>query len=145
VGVPYKSSNEMMLSIAGGQSLFAIADGPPTVPLVQGGKVRALAVTGAQRSSELPDVPSMAEAGYPDVNIGLWSGLFVSINTPPAILKKLDDAARRALADPGVREKLKAMAVDPDGGPGEEFRKRIEADITRFADVVKAANLKFEE
>jgi tripartite-type tricarboxylate transporter receptor subunit TctC len=145
VAVPYKSSNEMMLSIAGGQSLFAIADGPPTVPLVQGGKVRALAVTGAQRSSELPNVPSMAEAGYPDVNIGLWSGLFVSASTPPTILKKLDDAARRAMADPGVREKLKAMAVDPGGGPGEEFRKRIEADITMFADVVKAANLKFEE
>src|SRR5499427_9432643 len=145
VAVPYKSSNEMMLSIAGGQSLFAIADGPPTVPLVQGGKVRALAVTGSQRSSELPGVPSMAEAGYPDVNIGLWSGLFVSANTPPAILKKLDDAARRAMADPGVREKLKAMAVDPGGGPSEEFRKRIEADITKFADIVKAANLKFEE
>jgi tripartite-type tricarboxylate transporter receptor subunit TctC len=145
VAVPYKSSNEMMLSIAGGQSLFAIADGPPTVPLVQGGKVRALAVTGSQRSSELPDVPSMAEAGYPDVDIGLWSGLFVSANTPPAIVKKLDDAARRAMADPGVREKLKAMAVDPGGGPGEEFRKRIEADIQMFADVVKAANLKFEE
>ena len=145
VAVPYKSSNEMMLSIAQGQSLFSIADGPPTVPLVQGKKIRALAVTGSERSSELPDVPSMAEAGYPDVNIGLWSGLFVSVNTPPAIVKKLDDAARRALADPGVREKLKGMAVDPGGGPGEEFRKRIEHDITMFGDVVKAANLKFED
>ena len=145
VAVPYKSSNEMMLSIAGGQSLFAIADGPPTVPLVQGGKVRALAVTGSKRSSELPDVPSMAEAGYPDVNIGLWSGLFVSANTPPTIVKKLADATRRALADAGVREKLKAMAVDPGGGPGEEFRQRIETDIQMFSDVVKTANLKFEE
>jgi tripartite-type tricarboxylate transporter receptor subunit TctC len=145
VAVPYKSSNEMMLSIAGGQSLFSIADGPPTVPLVQGNKIRALAVTGSQRSSELPDVPSMAEAGYPEVNIGLWSGLFASANTPPAIVKKLDDAARRALADAGVREKLKAMAVDPGGGPGEEFRKRIDGDIKMFAEIVKAANLKFEE
>jgi tripartite-type tricarboxylate transporter receptor subunit TctC len=145
VAVPYKSSNEMMLSIAGGQSLFSIADGPPTVPLVQGNKIRALAVTGSQRSSELPDVPSMAEAGYPEVNIGLWSGLFVSANTPPAIAKKLDDAARRALADAGVREKLKAMAVDPGGGSGEEFRKRIDGDIKMFAEIVKAANLKFED
>jgi len=145
VAVPYKSSNEMMLSIAGGQTLFAIADGPPTVPLVQGGKIRALAVTGPERSSELPGVPSMAEAGYPEVNIGLWSGLFVSVNTPPAIVKKLDDAARRALANAGVREKLKAMAVDPGGGPGEEFRTRIEGDIKLFADVAKAAKLQFEE
>ena len=127
VAVPYKSSNEMMLSVAGGNTLFSIADGPPTVPLVQGGKIRALAVTGSERSSELPDVPSMAEAGYPEVNIGLWSGVFAPVNTPPAIAKKLDAELRRALADAGVREKLKAMAVNPGGGPGEEFRKRIEA------------------
>jgi tripartite-type tricarboxylate transporter receptor subunit TctC len=125
--------------------LFSIADGPPTMPLVQGGKIRALAVTGSERSSELPNVPSMAEAGYPEVNIGLWSGFFVSAGTPPAIVKKLDAEVRRALADPGVREKLKAMAVNPGGGPGEEFRKKIEGDIKLFGDVVKAANLKFED
>jgi tripartite-type tricarboxylate transporter receptor subunit TctC len=145
VAVPYKSSNEMMLSVAGGNTLFAIADGPPTMPLVQGGKVRALAVTGSERSSELPDVPSMAEAGYPEVNIGLWSGIFVVAGTPPAIASKLAAESRRALADPGVREKLKAMAVNPGGGPGEEFRQKIEGDIKLFADVVKAANLKFED
>src|SRR6187551_6825 len=59
--IPYKSSNESMLSVAGGQTLLTIADGPPTVPLVKGGQVRALAVTGSQRSAELPDVPSMTE------------------------------------------------------------------------------------
>src|SRR5205823_5612510 len=106
VAVPYKSSNEMMLSIVQGQSLFSIADGPPTVPLVQGKKIRALAVTGSQRSSELPDVPSMAEAGYPEVNIGLWSGLFVLASTPPAIANKLGTELRRAMADSGVRDKL---------------------------------------
>jgi len=145
VAVPYKSSNEMMLSVAGGNTLFSIADGPPTMPLVQGGKIRALAVTGSQRSSELPDVPSMAEAGYPEVNIGLWSGLFVPAGTPPAVANKLGTESRRALADPGVRDKLKAMAVNPGGGPGEEFRKAIDSDIKVFADVVEAANLKFEE
>ena len=145
VAVPYKSSNEMMLSVAGGNTLFSIADGPPTMPLVQGGKIRALAVTGSERSSELPDVPSMAEAGYPEVNIGLWSGVFVSAGTPPAIAHKLDTELRRALADSGVREKLKAMAVNPGGGPAEEFRQKIDGDIKVFADVVKAANLKFEE
>ena len=139
VAVPYKSSNEMMLSVAGGNTLFSIADGPP------GGKIRALAVTGSERSSELPDVPSMAEARYPEVNIGLWSGVFVSAGTPPAIAHRLDTELRRALADGGVREKLKAMAVNPGGGPAEEFRKKIDGDIKVFADVVKAANLKFEE
>jgi tripartite-type tricarboxylate transporter receptor subunit TctC len=143
--IPYKSSNEMTLSIAGGQTLFAIADGPPTVPLVQGGKIRALAVTGSMRSSELPDVPSMAEVGLPDVNIGLWSGAFVLAGTPAAISKKLETELRRALADVGVREKLKAMAVNPGGGTGDEFRAIIDADIKMFGEVVKAANLKFEE
>jgi tripartite-type tricarboxylate transporter receptor subunit TctC len=145
VGIPYKSSNEMMLSIAGGNSLFSIADGPPTVPLVKGGKIRALAVTGSERSHELPDVPSMAEAGFPEVDIGLWSGFFVHVNTPPAIVKKLDVELRRALADAGVRDKLKAMAVNPGGGPGEDFRKMIEGDIKKFGEVVKAANLTFEQ
>lgn len=145
VAVPYKSSNEMMLSVAGGNTLFSIADGPPTVPLVQGGKIRALAVTGSERSSELPNVPSMAEAGYPEVNIGLWSGLFVAAGTPAPIANKLGSELRRAMADAGVRDKLKAMAVNPGGGSGEEFRNKIDADIRVFADVVKAANLKFEE
>jgi tripartite-type tricarboxylate transporter receptor subunit TctC len=145
VAVPYKSSNEMMLSVASGTTLFAIADGPPTVPLIQGEKIRALAVTGSARSSELPEVPSMAEAGYPDINISLWSGIFVSAKTPPAIVAKLDAAFRQALADPGVRAKLKAMAVEPGGGPGEAFRKKIDDDIKAYADVVRTANLKFEE
>jgi tripartite-type tricarboxylate transporter receptor subunit TctC len=143
--IPYKSSNEMMLSIAGGQTLFAFADGPPTVPLVLGGKVRALAVTGSMRSSELPDVPSMAEAGLPDVNIGLWSGVFVLAGTPAAVCNKLEAELRRALADAGVRQKLKAMAVNPGGGSGEEFRAIIDADIKMFSEVVREANLKFEE
>ena len=143
--IPYKSSNEMMLSIAGGQTLFAFADGPPTVPLVLGGKIRALAVTGSMRSSELPDVPSMAEAGLPEVNIGLWSGVFVLAGTPPAISNKLEAELRRALADAGVRQKLKAMAVNPGAGSGEAFRAIIDADIKMFSEVVRTANLKFEE
>jgi tripartite-type tricarboxylate transporter receptor subunit TctC len=143
--IPYKSSNEMMLSIAGGQTLFAIADGPPTVPLVLGRKIRALAVTGAVRSSELPDVPSMAEVGLGDVDIRLWSGVFVLAGTSAAVHDKLETQLRRALADGGVREKLKAMAVDPGGAAGDEFRRIIDADIMRFGEIAREANLKCEE
>src|SRR5262245_63715581 len=81
VAIPYKSSNESNLSVVSGQSLFTISDGPPVMPLVQGGKTRALAVTGSERSPELPDVPSMAEAGYPEVNKQVWSGFFVAAGT----------------------------------------------------------------
>ena len=145
VAIPYKSSNEMVLSVISGQTLLAIADPPPTVPLVKGGQLRALAVTGAKRLAELPDVPSMAEAGLPDVNIGLWSGLFAPAGTPPAITNKLEDALRRAIQSPEVADKLKALGVNPGGIPSDELRRLIEADIKLTAEVVKAANLTFEE
>jgi tripartite-type tricarboxylate transporter receptor subunit TctC len=145
VPIPYKSTNEMIVSVASEQTLFAIGDGPPTVPLVQSGKIRALAVTGAERSLELPDVPTMAELGLPQVSVRLWSGLFISGMTPPTIKARLESAVRRALADAGVRDKLKAMATDPGGMSSEEFARVIEDDIKLFGEVSKAANLKFEE
>jgi tripartite-type tricarboxylate transporter receptor subunit TctC len=145
VPIPYKSTNEMMVSVASEQTLFAIGDGPPTVPLVQAGKIRALAVTGAERSLELPDVPTMAELGLPQVSVRLWSGLFISGATPPTIKGRLESAVRRALADPSVRDKLKAMATDPGGMSSGDFARVIEDDIKLFGEVSKGANLKFEE
>jgi tripartite-type tricarboxylate transporter receptor subunit TctC len=143
--IPYKGSNEMNFAVIQGQSAMAIADGPPTIPQVKAGKVKALAVTGNERSDELPDVPSMAEAGYPDVDVHLWSGIFAPTATPPAIVAKLQKAFAEAVADPGVSQKLKAMAVNPGGATPEQFSKIIQSDIAKFGDVVKAANLKFED
>lgn len=145
VAIPYKSSNEMILSVISGQTMTAIADGPPTVPQVKAGKVKAVAVTGAERSAELPDVPSMAEAGYPDVDIHLWSGFFAPAATPQAITAKLEKALSEAIHNTGVSDKLKAMAVNPGGGPPEDFRQMIDSDIVKYSEVVKAANLQFEE
>jgi len=145
LAIPYKSSNESVVSVMGGQTLLTIADGPPTVPLVKGGKLRALAVTGAERSAELPDVPSMKDVGFPEVNTGLWSGLFAPAGTPAPILKKLEDTLRRVIADPDVNGKLRAMAVTPGGNPSNEFRAMIDADIKTVADVVAAAKLEFKD
>jgi tripartite-type tricarboxylate transporter receptor subunit TctC len=143
--IPYKSSNEMNLSVIQGQSAMTIADGPPTIPQVKAGKVRAVAVTGKERSDELPDVPSMAEAGYPEVDVHLWSGIFAPSKVPPAIVAKLQKAFAAAIADASVAAKLKAMAVNPGGATPDQFEKIIQADVVKFGDVVKAANLKFEE
>jgi tripartite-type tricarboxylate transporter receptor subunit TctC len=143
--IPYKSSNEMNLAVIEDQAAMAIADGPPTIPQVKAGKVRAVAVTGKARSDQLPDVPTMAEAGYPDVDVELWSGVFASAKTPPAIVAKLQKAFGEAVADPGVAQKLKALAVEPGGASPEQFVKIIQSDIAKFRDVAKAANLKFEE
>src|ERR1700683_441466 len=145
VMIPYKSSNEMTLAVISGQAAMTIADGPPTVPQVKGGKERALAVTGSERSAELSDTPTMVEAGYPDVNVSLWSGMFAPAGTPPAVIAKLQKATNEAIADPGVSEKLKALAVNPGGAAPAQFQQIIANDTAKFAGVVKAANLKFED
>jgi tripartite-type tricarboxylate transporter receptor subunit TctC len=145
VAIPLKSSSEMILCVIQHNCLISIADGPPTIPQVKDGRVRAVAVTGSERSAELPDVPSMAEAGYPEVNTKLWSGFFAHAQTPPAIAKKLETALQRAIRDPEVSAKLKGMAVNPGGTTSDEFRAMIDADIKTYIEVVKAANLKFEQ
>ena len=86
-----------------GQCLFTISDGPPAIPLVKGGKTRALAVTGSERSPELPDVPSMAEAGFPDVDTQLWSGFFVPAGTPAPVVAKLTAELGRRSPIPACR------------------------------------------
>ena len=141
--IPYKSSNEMVLSVMQGQTLLAISDGPPAMPMIKAGKVKAIAVTGDKRSEELPDVPSMAEAGFPEVNTKLWSGFFVAANTPAPIVAKLEAALRKAIVDPEVSSKLKAMAMTPGGTSSAEFKAMIDKDIAIYQEVIKAANLKF--
>lgn len=145
VEIPYKSSNEMILSVMQHQAAMTIADGPPTVPQVKAGKVTAVAVTGSERSPLLPDVPSMVEAGYPTMDVHLWSGVFAPSATPAPIVAKLQKALDQAIADPGVSAKLKALAVNPGGATPEQFEKIIASDTAKFSDVVKKANLHFEE
>jgi tripartite-type tricarboxylate transporter receptor subunit TctC len=145
VAIPWKSSTEMLLCVVSEQCRIAIADGPPTVPMVKAGKVHALAVTGAERSPELADVPSMAEEGFPEVDIHLWSGVFAPAATPGAIAKKLETALQQAILAPEVAPKLKAMAVTPGGTSSEAFRHMIDADIKVYEEVVKAAKLTFED
>jgi tripartite-type tricarboxylate transporter receptor subunit TctC len=144
LAIPYKSTNESNLSVVSGQTLFTISDGPPAVPLVTGGKLRALAVTGFERSPELPDVPSMTEAGYPEVDLQLWSGFFAPEGTPDVIVNKLMAELGKALADAGVREALSKMAVKPGGPIGDAFKKYIDAEIKSYSDVVQAAKLTFQ-
>ncbi len=145
VAIPYKGTNESNLSVMAAQTLFTISDGPPAIPLVKGGKTRALAVTGSERSPEIPDVPSMAEAGYPEVDTQLWSGFFVPAGTPAPVVEKLTKELGRALADPSVQDGLKKMAVTPGGPTGEAFKKRIDAEIKTYVDVVTAAKLEFPQ
>jgi tripartite-type tricarboxylate transporter receptor subunit TctC len=144
VAIPFKGTNESNLCVMTDECLFTISDGPPAIPLVKGGKIRALAVTGSERAALLPDVPSMAEEGYPEVNTKLWSGFFVPAGTPQPIVDKLKADLAKAIADPHVQDGLKKMAVTPGGPTGDGFKKVIQNDITAFGAVAKAANLTFQ-
>jgi tripartite-type tricarboxylate transporter receptor subunit TctC len=142
--IPYKSSNESLVSVIGRQSLFTIADPPPTTPQVKGGQVRALAVTADERMEDLPDVPTMAEAGVAGVKVGLWTGLFVRAGTPPGIVRKLEGAVRKTIQMADVKEKFKAMATPTVGSTADAFAKTVAAETKMWAEVGRAANIKLE-
>jgi tripartite-type tricarboxylate transporter receptor subunit TctC len=143
--IPYKGSGEMNLAVISGQAAMTIADGPPTIPLVRAGKERALAVTTPERSSDLPNVPTMTEAGYPDVSATFWNGVFAPAGTPPGVVAKLEKALSEAVHDPGVSGRLRAMAVVPSKATPQQFAHIIDSDIVKFRAVVRAAQLKFED
>jgi tripartite-type tricarboxylate transporter receptor subunit TctC len=143
--IPYKSSGESLLSVIAQQSLLTIADPPPTTPQVKSGQLRALAVTSKARLPELPDVPTMVEAGVEGVDVGLWSGMFAPAGTPPAIVKKLQTEFRRMMQMPDVQERFQQMATGAVGSTSEEFARTIETEIKMWTDVAKQANVKFEE
>jgi len=105
---------------------------------------RWIALPAKERERRLGRLRTLC-LGLPEVNTALWSGLFVQAATPAPIVKKLEETLRRAIADPDVSAKLKAMAVDPGGNASKEFRAMIDADITTTEAVVKAANLEFKE
>jgi tripartite-type tricarboxylate transporter receptor subunit TctC len=135
----------MVLSVMEGHSMMTMVDPPPTVPQIKAGKLKALAVTGNERLDELPNVPSMAEAGFPSVDVHLWSGMFAPAGTPPEVTAKLEKALAQAIHDPGVSAKLKAIAINPSNDTPEQFKQLIESDVVKFRAVAKAAHLKFED
>jgi tripartite-type tricarboxylate transporter receptor subunit TctC len=142
--IPYKSANESVLAVVGGQVTTTIADAGPVLPQVKSGTVRALAVAAPKRMEELPDVPTLQEAGA-DVDAVLWSGIFVAKATPPAIVRKLEGEFMRIAALPDVKARLKPLGIDTIGNSSEAFAKILAADIARWGNVAKAANIKIEQ
>src|ERR1700754_130146 len=110
--IPYKGANDSVMAVISGQVTATIADAGPVSSQIKGNQVRALAIAAPKRSADLPDVPTMKEAGA-DVEAVLWSGLFAPKGTPPAIVKKLEAELMRITKLPGVAEKLKPLGIDP--------------------------------
>lgn len=142
--IPYKSANESVLAVIGGQVTTTIADAGPVVSQVKSGTARALAVAAPKRMEDLPDVPTLKEAGA-DVDAVLWSGIFLPRATPPAIVKKLEAEFMRIAKLPDVIARLKPLGIDAVGNSSEEFAKILAADIARWGEVAKAANIKIEQ
>jgi tripartite-type tricarboxylate transporter receptor subunit TctC len=142
--IPYKSGNEMVLGVMGGQSAITIVDPPPAIPQIQGGKLRALAVTATKRMQELPDVPTMEEAGFPEVRVALWSGVFAPAGTPAAVVKRLETEIQKLLQRVDIKQKFRAMATDTVGNTSEQFKATIERETKMWRSVADAANLKLE-
>ena len=142
--IPYKGANDSVMAVISGQVTATIADAGPVSGQIKGGQVRALAVAAPKRVDDLPDVPTMKEAGA-DVEAVLWSGLFAPKNTPPAIVKKLEGELMKIARMPDVIERLKPLGIDSVGNSSEEFSKILASDIARWTAVAKAANIKIEQ
>jgi tripartite-type tricarboxylate transporter receptor subunit TctC len=142
--IPYKSANESVLAVVSGQVTTTIADAGPVLPQVKSGTVRALAVAAPKRIEELPDVPTLQEAGA-DVDAVLWSGIFVAKGTPPAIVKKLESEFMRIATLLDVKARLKPLGIDTIGNSSEAFAKILADDIARWGAVAKAANIRIEQ
>jgi tripartite-type tricarboxylate transporter receptor subunit TctC len=138
--IPYKSSGDFVNAVLSNEITIAFADPPPASGPIKAGRLRALAITAAQRHPAW-DLPTMGEAGVSDMGFNIWMGLFVPVATPAPIVKRIRDDMVKAINLPDVRERFASLGVDPSGMPGEEFAKIIAADIVRWTQVAKVANI----
>jgi tripartite-type tricarboxylate transporter receptor subunit TctC len=139
--VPYNGAAPAQLAIAGGQVDAGFMSALSAMPMLRSGKLKALAVTAERRLPQLPDVPTMAEAGFVGFDVSSWQGLLAPARTPPAIVAKLHRELVRILALPDVRERLLALAAEPVGSSPAEFRAYIGAEIDRWTIVAHAAGI----
>jgi len=140
--VPYKGTNESLNAVIAGDVLTTIADSGPASGALRSGKVRGLAVTSQSRMPAFPETPTVREAGYPDLETELWMGLFAPAGTPRAVVRRLEDEVRRAVASPEVQDRMTALNVTPVGSSGEELARQIATEIPRWTDVARARNVK---
>ena len=144
VHVPFKGQGLAMIDLLGGHMQLGFPSVPASIPHIKAGKMIALAVTTKQRSSALPEVPTMQEAGLAGYEVSGWYGLVGPAKMPRAIVAKLNGELNRMLQDPAAREILAREGADPLPGTPEAFAKTLGDDIVKWAKVVKTAGLKVE-
>ena len=144
VHVPYRGTAPMLAALVAGEVQMAMDPTTTILPLIQAGKVRAVAVTTPQRSPELPDVPTTIEAGYPKLISTYWLGVVAPAGTPPSIVSKLNAAFRESLDVPETRARLSSLSARVKIGTPEDFGKMLADELALWSGIVKSANIKAE-
>jgi tripartite-type tricarboxylate transporter receptor subunit TctC len=139
--IPFKGGPEALTEVMTGRVDFYMVPILPALPLLRDGKLLPLAVSTSQRATALPDVPTTVEAGFPDSEYNYWVGLFAPAKTPPEIVARLNEAARKALQTPELKAKLAQLGADPMIMSQPDFAAYIQKETLQMRDVVKAAGL----
>lgn len=141
VHVPYRGAAPAVNDLLGQQVQMTFLDLPVLLPQVRAGALKPIAVGSVERAPTAPEVPTTKEAGFPDLRIENWYGMVAPAGTPPAIIARLNKIATEAMADPLVKEKLAAQGATLVGGTPEHFRGFIDAEIKKWAKVIKDAGV----
>ena len=144
VHVPYKGSSQALTDLVGGQIQLDFDTTSSAMSFIKGGKAKALAVMTAKRSPELPDVPTLAEAGVPGVEMSTWYGFFGPANLPREIAARLQAAAARALREPDVAERMGNLGMELRENGTEHYARFVREDLERYIGAVKTAGIKNE-
>lgn len=141
VHIPYRGSAPGLMDLVGGQVDYMANTLNDSLPFIRSGRVKALAITSKERSSLVPDVPTLAEDAIPGFEIGAWQGIVVPTGTPQPVIDRLNKAIRDSLEDEKVLEQLEAQGAQPLGSDPEEYSRYIKDEIKRFGEVIKEAGV----
>jgi tripartite-type tricarboxylate transporter receptor subunit TctC len=142
--VPYKGANQALTDVISGTVQLYMSSVPTLIGQIKQGKLRALAVTSAQRVRDLPDVPTINESGFPGFEAVTWFGFLAPAGTPDAVIARLNAEFNKALQQPDLRKKLSDEGADPAGGSTEQFTALIKEDGVRWGKVVRDSGTKIE-
>jgi tripartite-type tricarboxylate transporter receptor subunit TctC len=140
--VPYRGTEKSVIDLMEGRIEVLFGTISPSLPLIRAGKVRALATTGETRNAQLPELPTLAEAGLPGYEAGLWSGFVFPAGVSPAIVARLNAETNAVVADPEVAALLMKQGVEPRSGTPEMLAARIKDDLVKWRDLVVKAGIK---
>jgi tripartite-type tricarboxylate transporter receptor subunit TctC len=142
VHVPYRGAAPVMNDLLGQQVQIVFLDLPILLPQVQAGKIKPIVLGAKARVASLPNVPTTAEAGFPQILPENWYGMVAPAKTPPAVLAKLNRIAVEAMQSPDVKEKLASQGATLIGNTSQEFGAYLRSEIAKWGNVVKAAGIK---